>query len=84
LQDPEAPDQELESYLAALAPKDDLESTGSGRRFSNSQVYQLRLPLMANEQLRELAIANGTSPQSLAQEWVTQRLAWECSQRTSR
>lgn len=82
-QDPQAPDHELESYLAALAPVGDPESTGSGR-FSNSQVYQLRLPLIANEQLRELAAANGTSPQSLAQEWVMQRLAWENSQRAAR
>lgn len=82
--DPEVPDTELESYLAALAPEGDAESTGSGRRFGGSEVYQLRLPLMANEQLRELAAEHGTSPQSLAQQWVMQRLAWESSQRTSR
>ena len=72
-----APDHELENYLAALAPEGDVETTGSGRRFGNAQVYQLRLTLTANEQLRELAAMHQTSPQALAQEWITQRLAWE-------
>ena len=76
-QDDNLPDQELESYLAALSPEGDPESTGSGRRFGGAQVYQLRLPLMANEQLRELAAHHQTSPMALAQEWVLQRLEWE-------
>ncbi|MPZ81062.1 MAG: hypothetical protein GEV28_11985 [Actinophytocola sp.] len=71
------PDEDLESYLAALSPEGDPESTGSGRRFGGAQVYQLRLPLMANEQLRELAAHHQTSPMALAQEWVLQRLEWE-------
>jgi hypothetical protein len=75
--DPQAPGRELENYLAALAPETDLETTGSGRRFGNAQVYQLRLQLVANEQLRELAARQGTSPQALAQEWVMQRLSFE-------
>jgi hypothetical protein len=74
------PDHELESYLAALSPEGDPESTGSGRRFGGSQVYQLRLSLMANEQLREIAAHNQTSPLALAQEWVMQRLEWEAQQ----
>jgi hypothetical protein len=74
------PDEELESYLAALAPESDPETTGSGRRFGNAEVYQLRLPLMANEQLRELAAMRRTSPHALAQEWVMQRLQWEAQQ----
>ncbi|WP_341273154.1 hypothetical protein [Herbihabitans rhizosphaerae] len=74
------PDTELESYLAALAPEGDPESTGAGRRFGGSEVYQLRLALMANEQLREIAARQQTSPQALAQEWVTQRLEWEARQ----
>lgn len=80
--DPEAPDEEMDSYLAALAPDADadVETTGSGRRFGGSQVYQLRLSLMANEQLRELAARNDTSPLSLATEWVMQRLEWEHQQ----
>jgi hypothetical protein len=82
-QDPQAPGRELENYLAALAPETELESTGSGRRFGNAQVYQLRLQLMADQQLRELADQHGTSPQALAQEWVVQRLKWEASQRES-
>lgn len=79
----EVPDTDLESYLAALSPEGDVETTGTGRRFGNAQVYQLRLSLMANEALRDLAVRAGTSPQALAQEWVTERLAWE-SQRVAR
>ncbi|MGQ0839403.1 hypothetical protein [Actinokineospora sp.] len=74
------PDDELESYLAALSPDGDPETTGSGRRFGGAQVYQLRLSLMANEQLRELAAYRQTSPMALAQEWVMQRLDWESQQ----
>jgi hypothetical protein len=73
--EPAEPDHELESYLAALAPEESVESTGSGRRFGASQVYQLRLPLMANERLRELAFKQGTSPAALARDWVLQHLA---------
>lgn len=76
-QEDQLPDHELESYLAALSPEGDPETTGSGRRFGGGQVYQLRLPLMANEQLREIAAYHQTSPQALAQEWVMQRLEWE-------
>jgi hypothetical protein len=36
--------------------------------------------LIANEQLRELAAHRQTSPMALAQEWVMQRLEWECQQ----
>ena len=74
------PDHELESYLAALSPEGDAETTGTGRRFGGSQVYQLRLSLMANEQLREIAAHNQTSPLALAQDWVMQRLEWEAQQ----
>ncbi len=73
-------DDDLESYLAALAPDGDAETTGSGRRFGGAEVYQLRLSLMANEQLRELAAYRQTSPMALAQEWVMQRLEWEAQQ----
>lgn len=73
----EQPDHELESYLAALSPEGDAETTGTGRRFGGAEVYQLRLSLMANEQLRELAAHYQTSPMALAQEWVMQRLEWE-------
>lgn len=65
----------MESYLAALAPEEDAETTGTGRRFGASQVYQLRLPLMANERLKELAAQQGTSPDALARDWVMQHLA---------
>jgi hypothetical protein len=74
------PDDELESYLAALSPESEAETTGPGRRFAAAEVYQLRLPAMANEQLRELAAQRNTSPMALAQEWVLQRLEWEAQQ----
>ncbi|WP_372493258.1 hypothetical protein [Prauserella halophila] len=70
-------DQELSSYLKALAPDNDVESTGSGRKFGEAQVYQLRMTHAAGEELSELAEARGTSPQALALEWVLERLAWE-------
>lgn len=72
-----APDSELESYLAALAPEESVETTGSGRRFGAAQVYQLRLPLMANERLKELAARQGVSPATLARDWVLQHLHQE-------
>lgn len=77
------PDRELDSYLAALTPEEDVESTGTGRRFGNSEVYQLRLPLMANERLKELAAKQGTSPAALARDWVLQHLAEHDSQNQS-
>lgn len=74
------PDHELESYLAALNPEESTETTGTGQRFGSSQVYQLRLPLMANERLKELAARQGTSPSALAREWIMQRLSDEPDQ----
>ena len=73
-QAPPEPDKELDSYLAALAPEQDVETTGSGRRFGSSQVYQLRLPLMANEKLKQIAAQQGTSPAALARDWVMHHL----------
>lgn len=70
--------------MAALAPEGDVESTATGRRFGNSQVYQLRLQLAANDRLRDLARERGTSPHALVQEWVMQRLDWEFHQRAAR
>ncbi|WP_298181409.1 hypothetical protein [Saccharomonospora sp.] len=75
-------DPELSSYLAALAPENDVESTGSERRFGEAQVYQLRLSHVAGQQLKDLATELGTSPQALAQEWVLERLARETSDRS--
>ncbi|HEY0641583.1 MAG TPA: hypothetical protein VGD67_28480 [Pseudonocardiaceae bacterium] len=74
----EEPDHELESYLAALSPTPaDPETTDSGKRFGNAQVYQVRMPSDADESLRNLAIERGTSPLALLQDWVLQRLQWE-------
>ncbi|GLY70728.1 hypothetical protein Atai01_73470 [Amycolatopsis taiwanensis] len=70
-------DHELTSYLAALAPETSPESTGTGKRFGEAQVYQLRMNLVASAQLRELAEQRGTSPQALARDWVLERLSWE-------
>ncbi|MBV9846498.1 MAG: hypothetical protein JOZ47_15715 [Kutzneria sp.] len=72
-----APDHELENYLAALAPEGDVENTGTSQPFGNAQVYQVRLSLATDEQLRELAARHNTSPLALIQEWIAQRLAWE-------
>ncbi|MBB5905991.1 hypothetical protein [Actinoalloteichus hymeniacidonis] len=76
-------DNELESYLAALAPESDLETTATGNRF-NSQVFQLRLPMGAGEQLQSLAEELETSPRELMQEWMLQRLNWEARQQQQR
>ncbi|GAB2761565.1 hypothetical protein [Amycolatopsis magusensis] len=71
-------DHELTSYLAALAPDaDDPESTGSGRRFGEAQVFQIRMNTIASEQLKDIAAERQTSPQALAMEWVLERLSWE-------
>ena len=71
-------DHELTSYLAALAPDaDDPESTGTGRRFGEAQVFQIRMNTIASEQLKDLAAERETSPQALAMEWVLERLSWE-------
>ncbi|GHF55658.1 hypothetical protein FHX82_002292 [Amycolatopsis bartoniae] len=77
-------DHELTSYLAALAPETaGPESTGTGKRFGEAQVYQLRMNLVASSQLRDLAEERGTSPQALAREWVLERLSWEAQSASS-
>lgn len=78
--DENAPDHELESYLAALAPETAPETTDTGRRFGDAQVLQLRLNLIANDELKQLALARQTSPQALAQEWILERLSWEAQE----
>ncbi|TVT18375.1 hypothetical protein ORV05_34660 [Amycolatopsis cynarae] len=78
-----AEDHELTSYLAALAPESAPESTGTGKRFGEAQVYQLRMNLVASAQLRDLAQERGTSPQALARDWVLERLSWEAQAASS-
>ena len=70
-------DTELTSYLAALAPDADNESTGTGKRFGEAQVFQLRMSLIASQQLKDIAETRDISPQALAQEWILERLNWE-------
>ncbi len=70
-------DTELTSYLRALAPDNDPESTGTGKRFGEAQVFQLRMNLIAMEQLKDAAQERNLSPQALAQEWILERLSWE-------
>ncbi|OZM74709.1 hypothetical protein CFN78_00215 [Amycolatopsis antarctica] len=77
VEDEPVEDHELTSYLAALAPDADPESTGSGRRFGEAQVYQLRLSQIAGEQLKEIAAERDSSPHAIAQEWILERLSWE-------
>lgn len=77
-------DHELTSYLAALAPETaGPESTGTGKRFGEAQVYQLRMNLVASSQLRDLAEARGTSPEALARDWVLERLSFEAQAASS-
>jgi hypothetical protein len=74
----EESDHDLESYLAALTPTPtDPETTDPGKRFGTAQVYQVRLPAEADEGLRALAVERSTSPLSMLQDWVVQRLEWE-------
>jgi hypothetical protein len=75
--EPVVEDHELTSYLAALAPDSDAESTGTGKRFGEAQVFQLRVNVIASEQLKDIAEQRGTSPHALAQEWILERLSWE-------
>lgn len=77
-------DHELTSYLAALAPDSDPESTGTGRRFGEAQVHQLRLSHIASEQLKDIAEERGSSPQAVAQEWILERLSWESQASSAR
>jgi hypothetical protein len=74
-------DDELSSYLAALAPDNSPTSVELTGGLNTSQIYQLRLQLIANEQLKELAAERNVSPQRLATEWVLERLALEFGNR---
>lgn len=67
----------MTSYLAALAPENDNESTGTGKRFGEAQVFQLRMTVVASQQLKDIAEERNISPQALAQEWILERLNWE-------
>nr|WP_245566084.1 hypothetical protein [Thermocrispum municipale] len=79
-----ADDEELESYLAALAPETAPETTDTGRRFGDAQVLQLRFNLIALDELKQHALARGISPQALAQEWILERLSWEAQAASQR
>ena len=68
------PDEELESYLAAISPDVDSPRSELTGRFGSAQVFQVRLPEMRIEQLRRLAEAHGVPPTSLVVDWVIERL----------
>jgi hypothetical protein len=68
------PDQELDSYLAAISGAADEHPTELTGRFGQAQVFQLRLPALRIEQLRRIAADRGVSPGALAVEWVIERL----------
>jgi hypothetical protein len=70
----QAPDVELDSYIAALAPSAGPDATELTGRFGSAQVFQLRLPELRIEQLRRLAQDRGVSPGALAVDWVIERL----------
>jgi len=69
------PHDDLDSYLAALAP--DVAAGPATGRFGSAQVFPLRLPALRMEQLRTLAAARGVSPGALAVDWVLERLDQE-------
>jgi len=73
----EQPDIELDSYLKALAPKQDEDESELTGRFGSAQVFQLRLPTLHVEQLRKIAEERGVAPASLAGGWVIERLERE-------
>ena len=68
------PDDELESYLAAISPEVDSARSELTGRFGSAQVFQVRLPALRIEQLRRLAEAQGVPPTSLVVDWVIERL----------
>jgi hypothetical protein len=77
VQDEAVPDQELDSYLAALSGAGDDHPTELTSRFGQAQVFQLRLPALRIEQLRRIAMERGVSPGALAVDWVIERLERE-------
>lgn len=68
------PEDELESYLAAISPDADNSSSELTGRFGSAQVFQVRLPALRIEQLRRLANARGVPPTSLVVDWVIESL----------
>ena len=70
-------DKELTSYLAALAPDADNESTGTGKRFGEAQVIQLRMSLIANQQLKDNTTKQNNTPQTHTQKKNHEQHNWE-------
>ena len=77
MEDEAVPDQELDSYLAALSGAGDDHPTELTARFGHAQVFQLRLPALRIEQLRRIAMERGVTPGALAVDWVIERLERE-------
>ncbi|WP_156993975.1 hypothetical protein [Pseudonocardia acaciae] len=68
------PEDELESYLAALSPEADGSASELTGRFGSAQVFQVRLPALRIEQLKRLAADRGVAPTALVVDWVIERL----------
>jgi hypothetical protein len=68
------PEDELESYLAAISPDAGDSSSELTGRFGSAQVFQVRLPALRIEQLRRLAKDRGVPPTSLVVDWVIESL----------
>jgi hypothetical protein len=75
--DDSQPEDELESFLAAISPEADCSASELTGRFGSAQVFQVRLPALRIEQLRRLAQAKGLPPTSLVVDWVIERLDQE-------
>lgn len=71
------PEDELESFLAAISPEADCSPSELTGRFGSAQVFQVRLPALRIEQLRRLAQTKGMPPTSLVVDWVIERLDQE-------
>lgn len=63
-----APDEEADGRWIFVRPRPPREP---------SQIYSIRLPVSAIEQLRSLAITEGKAPTALLREWVLERLDME-------
>ncbi|HEY1968463.1 MAG TPA: hypothetical protein VGH89_11000 [Pseudonocardia sp.] len=71
------PGLELEAFLAALEPGENVAPPGLTGRISPAKPLALRLPEAYAEQLRELADERGVTMSALLASWVMERLGQE-------